>query len=52
MKQDPSWEANSRSSSREILRILWNLQIHYDIRNSLSLVSTFSEIFMYKHLLS
>ena len=52
MEQNPSWEANSRSSSWEILHILWNLQIHYDIHDSLSPVSPFSQIFMYKHFLS
>ena len=31
MEQSPSWEANLVSSSKEILRILWNQKVHYRI---------------------
>jgi hypothetical protein len=34
MEQRPSWEANTFSASQEIPRILWNLHVHYRIRNS------------------
>jgi hypothetical protein len=27
MEQNPSWEANSYSASREITQILWNLKV-------------------------
>jgi len=29
MEQSPFWEANSRSSSHKIRRLLWNLKVHY-----------------------
>ena len=31
MEQSPSWEANQFSAGQEILRILWNLKVHYHI---------------------
>jgi hypothetical protein len=31
MEQSPSWEAYVHSASQEILRILWNPQIHYRV---------------------
>ena len=31
MKQSPSWEANRFSASQEIIRILWNQNVHYRI---------------------
>jgi hypothetical protein len=32
MEQNPFWEVNSRSSSQEILRLLWNSKIHCSVR--------------------
>jgi hypothetical protein len=32
-KENPSWEANTSSASQEILRILWNSNVHYYIHN-------------------
>jgi hypothetical protein len=34
MEQSPSWKTNRSSASREILRILWNLKVHYRIYKS------------------
>ena len=31
MEQSPSWEANRFSASQEILRILWNPEVHYSV---------------------
>jgi len=31
MERNPSWEANWFSASQEILRIVWNLKVHYHI---------------------
>jgi hypothetical protein len=29
MEQNPSWEADSRSDSQEVARLLWNPKTHY-----------------------
>jgi hypothetical protein len=34
MEQSPSWEACSQSASQEILRLLWNPEVHYRVHNS------------------
>jgi hypothetical protein len=34
MEQNPSWEASSRSTNLEIIRILWNLEVHYRVHKS------------------
>jgi hypothetical protein len=31
MEQSPLWEATNYSASREILRVLWNLKVHYRV---------------------
>ena len=44
LEQTPSWEANSSSTSHEILHILWNLKFHYRVHNSVLLVSILRQI--------
>jgi hypothetical protein len=34
MQHSPSWDANSFSASQGILRILWNLKVHYRNHNN------------------
>jgi len=37
MEQSPSWEADNHSASQEILRLLWNLKVRYQVHKSLPL---------------
>jgi len=42
MKQSPSWKANRSSASQEILRILWNQNVHYSFHETKPLVHILS----------
>jgi len=44
MEHSPSWEANSCSASQEIPCLLWNLNGHYCVHKSPSLVSNPSQM--------
>lgn len=44
MEHSASWEANSYSASQEILQILWNQKVHYQVYNTLLLVPIHSQI--------
>jgi hypothetical protein len=44
MEQSPSLEVNSFSSSHEILRSLWNPNVHYRFHNSEKIVSVLSQV--------
>jgi hypothetical protein len=44
MEQSPFWEVDWFSANQEITRILWNLKVHYRIRNSPPPVPIMSQI--------
>jgi len=44
VEQSPSWETDRFSATKEIPRILWNLNVHYRINNSLPLVCILNHI--------
>jgi hypothetical protein len=54
----PSWEANRFLASQEILRILWNSEVHYRVHNSTPPVRILSQndavnsiLYLYTHIL-
>jgi hypothetical protein len=44
MEQSPTSESNSSSASQEISQILYNLQVHYHIHETLSLLCVLSHV--------
>jgi len=44
MKQSPSSEANSHSTSQEIHHLLWNAKVHYCAQSNPPLVPNLSQI--------
>jgi hypothetical protein len=58
MEEKPSWEANSRSASQEIPRLLWSQKVNYRVYNSPSLepilhtVTPYEELFLHIKLIN
>jgi len=44
MEQSPSWDANSRSASQEIICLQWNTKVHYCVHKSPPVVTILSWI--------
>jgi hypothetical protein len=44
MEQSPSLEANSHSSSQEIIRLLWNTKAEYRVHNGPPLIPVLSQM--------
>jgi len=44
MEQSPSWEANNTPATQKIPCILWEMEVHHHIHNSLPLVPDLSKI--------